>query len=121
MKQMGRRLRIALFCVGLLCFVPFFIPTFQHKIIPNGTEDRFLLGLPASPWFEFTKTETKVETKTENPKPGGALFLGSLNLHQSIGVQWIAWSWLFPIIGTVAISVSRRKSASSSEEEKPGD
>jgi hypothetical protein len=31
-----------------------------------------------------------------------------MNLHQTIGVQWIAWSWLFPIIGTAAIILSRR-------------
>jgi hypothetical protein len=118
---MCKGLGIALFCLGLACFVPFFVPTFHHNIIPNGTEDKFLLGLPTSPWLESTKTETKVETKIENPKPGGALYSSSMNLHQTIGVQWIAWSWLFPIIGAAAIIISRRTIASSSENEKPED
>jgi hypothetical protein len=30
----------------------------------------------------------------------------SISLHQEFAIQWIAWSWLFPICGAVAIATA---------------
>jgi hypothetical protein len=107
----SKRTQIGLLCFGLLCFVPFFYPTFRHENIPNGFKDSFFLGLPSSPWLTDINTETKFETQPTNAKAGPSI--SSMNLHQEFAIQWIAWSWLFPICGAVAIAVSRRKSRTS--------
>jgi len=91
-----------LLCIGLLCFMPFFVPTFHRNTIPNGTEERFTLGLPQSPWFVHTSTETNVEVKAEGVSSS------SMNSGFSAKVELIAWSWLFAIAGTALIAASRR-------------
>jgi hypothetical protein len=88
--------------VGLLCFLPFFIPWSQHTAIPHGTEDRLTVGLPQSPWLVDSSTQTKEETKD------GMSSSFSMNFSSSFKVEFIAWSWLFPITGMALIAISSR-------------
>jgi hypothetical protein len=102
-----------LFLVGMLCFVPFFFPTFQHDVIPNGTDDIITLGIPASPWFEHHSMETKVETEKRDEKTGAFLSHSySWNANQHTSVNWLSWSWLFVIAGVTAFVVSGRMKVS---------
>ena len=93
--------RILLF-IGLLCFIPFFFPTIEHNVIPNGTEDMFTLGLPQSPWLVASETETKMETKD------GMSMSSSMNFSNTHKVEFLSWSWLFPI-GSWALFALRRR------------
>jgi hypothetical protein len=88
--------------VGLLCFLPFFIPLSQHTAIPHGTEDRFTFGLPQSPWLVHSSTQTKEETED------GMSSSFSMHFSSSFKVEFIAWSWLFPITGMALIAVASR-------------
>jgi hypothetical protein len=106
-----------LFWLGLLCFVPFFFPMFQHVEIPNGTDEIFTLGIPASPWLEHheTETETKVETEIRDEKAGRFSQVKSLSssrkAEQHTFIQWLSWSWLFAFAGVIALCESRRMKA----------
>lgn len=95
-----------LFWIGLLCFVPFLFPMIAHNSIPNGTEDRFTLGLPQSPWLVYTSSKTTVETKMQGKE--GWSSSSSINLSTRFGVEWLAWSWLFAIAGVVLIALGGR-------------
>ena len=90
-----------LLCVGLLCFVPLFYPSHRHTPIENGTEERFTLGLPQSPWFVHSSTETKIEVKQNGVSSS------STNSAFSTNVEFISWSSLFAIVGTSLIVVRR--------------
>jgi hypothetical protein len=92
----------AIFVAGLLCFVPYFYVTRVHKPIESGAEDQLLLGLPQSPWFHHSSTETRVETKAN----GSHSF--SMNSSYQTHVDFLSWSMLLAIVGVVLIVVSRR-------------
>ena len=94
-----------LFWIGLLCFVPFFFLTIQHNSIPNGTEDKFTLGLPQSPWLIISSTETKAESKD------GVSYTSGFKRNQSI--EFLSWSWLFAIGGWAIFALRRRVNAKS--------
>jgi len=87
-----------LLVTGLVCFVPFFFPTTQHNQIPNGTEDLFTLGLPASPWFLTSQTETREESRE------GRSFSSNFSSSHSSKIELVAWSWLFPV-GAMALII----------------
>jgi hypothetical protein len=95
-----------LFWMGLLCFVPFLFPMIENKSIPNGTEDRFTLGLPQSPWLLYSSSKTTVETKMEGKERQSSS--SSMSLSTRFGVEFLAWSWLFAIAGMVLIALGGR-------------
>lgn len=93
--------RVLMFA-GLLCFVPFMFPSYQTDTTDNGTEERFTFGLPQSPWFVHTTTDTKIEVNNK----GVTSF--STNSAWSNKVEFISWSSLFLIAGIALLMVSRR-------------
>ena len=102
--------RARVLCViGLLCFVPFFFPWFQHEEIPNGTEDLFTLGLPASPWLVYYRMQTKEEV-TSIEKDGKRLIQSSkgASFSTKFGIEILAWSWVFAILGWIMFKVARQ-------------
>lgn len=96
------------FWIGLACFVPFFIPSFERTAIPNGHVDRFMLGLPQSPWLVHNQRETNVEVKTNG------VMSFSTTSRFNVNVEFISWSSLFPIVGTALVVLSRRLKAKKS-------
>ncbi len=88
-------------CCGLLCFVPFLIPSYQSYSIDNGTEERFTIGLPQSPWFIHTTTDTKVEIKSRG------MSSVSMNSAWTTNVEFVSWSAFFLVAAIVLLMVSR--------------
>ena len=97
-----------LYCLGLICFVPFFYPTIRHENLPNGTEERFTLGLPQSPWFVYSHVEIKTETKTDGKQGGSSSQSSAMKFSTRWGVEFINWSWVFLGGGLALMAVSRR-------------
>ena len=95
----------ALFWIGLLCFLPFLRPGLQRDAIPHGVEDRFTLGLPASPWLIASWTDTN-----EAINEGGS-FSYSQHIAHSCHVEFLAWSWLLAGLGAEFLVTSRRLKA----------
>jgi len=90
-------IRRLVLCLGLLCFIPFFLPAREQNAIPNGAEDRFTLGLPESPWLIV------YSTKTEAKANDGM----SYSFSNGTKIEFLAWSWLFAIAGFLLIKLSR--------------
>ena len=95
----------ALFWIGVFCFLPFFRPGYDRNAIRHGIEDRFTLGVPASPWLVASWTETNEESGD------GASFSYARHASHGFNVEPLAWSWLLPIVGTALIVASRRLKA----------
>jgi hypothetical protein len=91
-----------LWWIGLLCFVPLFFPTIHSNKIPNGTEGKFTLGIPSSPWLVVSWIDT--EERIEN----GMSSSFSSNHSHSTNAELITWSALFGIVGIVLMTVSKR-------------
>ena len=85
-----------MFYGGILCVLSLLIPAWEQREIPNGTDFRFSLGLPHSPWFVHASTETKVETRAE-----GMITTASMNSTFSNRVEFISWSSLMLVLGLV--------------------
>jgi hypothetical protein len=97
-----RALSRALLVFGILCFLPFLIPTVIDETIPGGTRHGFALGLPQSPWFVSSKEETRKESEN-----------GSFSTHFSskTGVEFLSCSWLFPLGSWAAFAIRRKLNA----------
>jgi len=95
----------ALYWIGVLCFFPFFRPGYDRLAIPGGVEDRFTLGVPASPWLVASWTETTQE------RGDGSSFSLTRHAGHSFRVEPLAWSWLLVVVGVGFIVASRRAKA----------
>jgi hypothetical protein len=88
--------------LGLLFIVAFLFPSWQNRTLENGTEERFTLGLPHSPWFLYTTTNTKIEVKSKG------VFSSSTDFSWSNKMEFISWSSPLLIAGIALLITSRR-------------
>src|SRR5271165_1857999 len=88
--------------LGLLFIVAFMFPSWQNRTVENGTEERFALGLPQSPWFLYTTTNTRIEVKNNG------VFSSSTDFSWNNKVEFISWSSPLLIAGMALLITSRR-------------
>ncbi len=98
-----------LFWLGLLCCAIAFIPVYQHKEIPEGSEIRLRIGVPGSPWLDgqWMHTESTVHDgeRTVHSQSGG----------YSFNFNVLTWSMGAVVAGVVMLVASRRLKAKTVE------
>lgn len=100
------------FCwIGWFCLAWCLFPYYSYRSGPTGSEAKFTLGIPISPWL--TASWLDKEERIDN---GMSSSFSSHHSH-SINAELISWSALFGIAGIVLLTGSRwlgKKQANSS-------
>jgi hypothetical protein len=100
-------IRRLLTCLGLVCLVGFFFPSwYWSKTLQGVSESKFTLGIPSSPWLVFYRKDTEVIT--EKNEDGTIRSVQSGGFSQGQKIVLISWSMLLGIAGFGLIEASWR-------------